>query len=163
MEKKRNIYSYHGRRNSRNRKNNSKDIFLNFIMKQFVVSTFLFLLIIILNLLPLNITMNLMQQINERIYYSMTWDEAVETVKYTASRIPKVKNWLEATDETEQQRNSKSQESIDNNNDMLLEDSDIDTENKMDSTDHLEDVFDSNEDIFIIEPDLGESQEGIIP
>lgn len=38
---------------------------------------------------------------------------------------------------------------------MLLEDSDIDTENKMDSTDHLEDVFDSNEDIFIIEPDLG--------
>ena len=54
MEKKRSSYSY-SRKKSRNRKTSTKELFLNLLMKQFVVSSFLFVLIIILNLLPLKV------------------------------------------------------------------------------------------------------------
>ncbi|HOA81198.1 MAG TPA: hypothetical protein PKK61_09080 [Defluviitaleaceae bacterium] len=158
MEKKRSSYSY-SRKKSRNRKTSTKELFLNLLMKQFVVSSFLFVLIIILNLLPLKSTINLMQNINERIYYTMTWNEAVETLKYTAFRIPKVKDWMNSGTEDDRYKEDEKENKSPINNGMIQEDViDIDNLDKID-----DDIIDTPEDIFIIEPDLGESQEGIIP
>lgn len=168
MEKRRNLRSG-TRRRYRNQKSDVKEFVFRLLLKQLGVSVFLFLFIILLKFIPLKSTTTFIETVDQAVSYSMSWDEAVMTVKNTAEYIPVVKNWIEQ-DSTEDLTNQ-TQEDKENDilhldtSDPLNENSD---ENKEFNRNNEEETFESvpvgnTEDIFILEPDLGESQEATVP
>lgn len=160
MEKRKRNSRSNIRRRFRNQKSNTRELAMNLLLKQLGVSIFIFLLIIILQFIPLKSAEMLVQNINFMICYNMSWDEAIETVKNTAVQIPGVKNWIEK--ET-------------SNDDEEKEFYDSEQENEEVPTMHLEDSYQEEtevsnqeneinpEDIFILEPDLGELEETTTP
>jgi hypothetical protein len=159
MEKrKRNIRS-NIRRRYRNQRASTKEAVMNLLLKQLGVCIFIFLLIIILKLIPLEGAKEVVQNINQMIRYNMSWDEAVETVRNTAVYIPVVKNWVEDSKSNENQKE-------DDYSEQTQESEEIPTINIENSP--QEEVLNQSEgidseEIFILEPDLGESEEATSP
>lgn len=159
MEKrKRNIRS-NIRRRYRNQRASTKEAVINLLLKQLGVCIFIFLLIIILKLIPLEGAKEVVQNINQMIRYNMSWDEAVETVRNTAVYIPVVKNWVEDSKSNENQKE-------DDYSEQTQESEEIPTINIENSP--QEEVLNQSEgidseEIFILEPDLGESEEATSP
>lgn len=168
MEKRRSTRSTI-RRKYRNHKENTKEIIINLVLKQLGVSIFLFLLIIILQLIPFKSTSLIIHRINEMISYNMSWDEAIQTVKNTATYIPVVRNWVEADNikEINTNKDNINEDNLQINNvkendieENSVEDSIIENNESSNETEVLNQ---HSEDIFILEPELGESEEEVMP
>lgn len=165
MEKRRSSYNY-VRKKNKNRKISTKELILNLFLRQLIISTFLFIIIAVLKIIPLNTTITFMKNINRTVYYTMSWNEALESIKSTVIQIPIVKNWIEhdtienKIDEKDNAVNktNKIEDISTVNNEIIQNDTRIDKDAIDEST------MDNGEDIFIIEPEeLGESEEEIIP
>ena len=130
------------------------------MLKQLGISVFVFLFILVLKFTPLEFTNSLTQNIGEVIYYNMTWDEAITTVKNTVGNIPLVKDWVEE-DKTQ---NSSDKDRME---DCLIEEPNMPKDQILDIEQNggeLEDInLNKDEEIFILEPELGEPMELVIP
>lgn len=161
MEKRKRNSRSNIRRRFRNQKNNTKELMINLLLKQLGASIFIFLLIIILQFAPLRTAEKLVQRINFMISYNMSWDEAIETVKNTAVQIPVVKNWVEK-DESNDRDNEQRDFS-----DPMVDEEEVPAMHLEDSYEDNETVNQENEidseEIFILEPDLGEPEEATTP
>ncbi|NLK98211.1 hypothetical protein [Defluviitalea saccharophila] len=161
MEKRKRNSRSNIRRRFRNQKNNTKELMINLLLKQLGASIFMFLLLIILQFAPLRTAEKLVQRINFMISYNMSWDEAIETVKNTAVQIPVVKNWVEK-DESNDRGNEQRDFS-----DPMVDEEEVPAMHLEDSYEDNETVNQENEidseEIFILEPDLGEPEEATTP
>lgn len=161
MEKRKRNSRSNIRRRFRNQKNNTKELMINLLLKQLGASIFMFLLLIILQFAPLRTAEKLVQRINFMISYNMSWDEAIETVKNTAVQIPVVKNWVEK-DESNDRDNEQRDFS-----DPMVDEEEVPAMHLEDSYEDNETVNQENEidseEIFILEPDLGEPEEATTP
>lgn len=156
MEKRRRNSRSSIRRRYRNQKPSTKEVILNLLLKQLGVSIFLFLLVIIFQFIPLKVTTVFVQNINQMVAYNMSWDEALTTVKNTATYIPVVKDLIENG------KNEENEADKDISN-QIQEEENVPSMNIQDSSPEKEvlnqsDELDSDE-IFILEPELGESEE----
>ncbi|WP_058485490.1 hypothetical protein [Defluviitalea phaphyphila] len=140
MRKKNNIRRT-TRRKNRSYQKNTKEFIINIFLKQLSISIFLFVLIIIFQFIPLKSTTLIMEDINKKINYTMTWGEVIKTIKNTVTYIPLVKNWIKENDEIEQ----------DNSEKELFQD------NSLEKDVIIDDKSDNAEDIFLLESELGES------
>ncbi|HHW66666.1 MAG: hypothetical protein PWP07_1775 [Epulopiscium sp.] len=168
MEKRKRSSRSSIRRRYRNQKNNAKELVITLLLKQSGVSIALFLLIIILQFIPFKSSKMLVQNIKLMISYTMSWNEAVETVKNTAIQIPGIKNWVKK-DESSDHEEKDFSNSIGEDEEIPMkqlensyQDNDItDQDNNIDKIDQEHEI--DSDEIFILEPNLGELEEKTTP
>ena len=110
----------------------------------------------------------LVQNIKLMISYTMSWNEAVETVKNTAIQIPGIKNWVKK-DESSDHEEKDFSNSIGEDEEIPMkqlensyQDNDItDQDNNIDKIDQEHEI--DSDEIFILEPNLGELEEKTTP